>query len=528
MVDWLVPQDRRLRIDAQPAGLSVRATAITLAVDAVMQRNGARVVRLVDEMAMADAIEVLMTWVADTQNDEILTADAIVDMLGEMLLADSMTMSDSVTVKTLLDFDYYARPGELRPGASRFGTAPSASAGNFMNVNIADTMGMADEAALTAMSFTQDDTMAMADDVAALGTIPTIADGMTSADEAISSSEDVGPQIDDTITMSDAVTMLALQDVADGMAMAETLDLLGTAAVADGITAADALADPSGSATIADAITAADALADVQGTMALADGIAAADGVSYTSAEEGGGGGATTLILLHLNESTNPTRPATVVNSASGGPAMSNLGNGGGGIFTTAGIGPFGQGMQLLAGTSGAATLSTTATVTVPAGPWCWECFSTGFSDYTNPMQISSNGNPSGADFFYAYIDPRGGGDVGLVIEGRIGGEDWPPELVSSASFTPVSGTGGTHIAISRNASDYIEVRANGNLLGTSADPLPGAFTNVYLDVAGAYDRVGNSHNGTALTYVGEVRFRTGTPGYTGATYTVPTARFTG
>lgn len=252
----------------------------------------------------------------------------------------------------------------------------------------------------------------------------------------------------------------------------------------------------------------------------------ARDRIETATGEPGGGGGTfDDIAVVHALDVGDNARTLTLLNSVPSGPVVYNWG--GNRVPGASGTqdGPFGFGLR------GQSQSGTNTVVTIDQelafpGDFQIEYIADTFDAGAIAMQISTNGTDGGelrvrleADFdendklfFYCYAQKAG-------TAGFLAFETAPIEPMAVAGYTA-----GYHLALGR-VGGYIVAHSNNNRVGISAAPFLGTLTG-YVDLRGGYDRVGESASGSYQKNFGELRL-TRTPRYTGATYTVPTARLT-
>ena len=238
----------------------------------------------------------------------------------------------------------------------------------------------------------------------------------------------------------------------------------------------------------------------------------------------------TVIALLHCSESSFDTRPASVVNSAPGGPTFSNRGNGGGlgGQFWFGGEGPFGQAMKMESAAGSPCALTADTTVNVSA-LFCWEgWFRDQLDNGREIFQISTDGNSTtSSQMLRCRTEDMGGGNyrLHLWLKQTLGGT--LTEVLTSSTFALSTSANGSHIMCNQMADGKFRLGVDGALVGTTAAAYTQAFPGCYVDMFGSYDRAGGGVNGIYQTLAGEFRFTDADAVYTTFPYTVPSARFT-
>ena len=238
------------------------------------------------------------------------------------------------------------------------------------------------------------------------------------------------------------------------------------------------------------------------------------------------------IYLLHLNESSFNTQIVPVVNSAPGGLVFQSLsvGTDPGGTFWFGGEGPFGQAIQT-EGPSGSRVSITSTTQVTLAGAFCLEGFADTLNDYgTNLVQFSTDGTNTGLMRIRVEMQAGvAGGSYKLLCYAQAAGSGTGFLAFTTGDITPLAGVAGMasgfHWALTRSADGYLAMYVNGARQALATTPIAGSLTG-YIDAFGSRNRVANNSNGGYQMLVGELRGTDGSEVYTGATYTVPTARF--
>lgn len=254
--------------------------------------------------------------------------------------------------------------------------------------------------------------------------------------------------------------------------------------------------------------------------------LAAAQRAEAAAASGTGGGTAPTgsvIALLHFTEVADNVRPATWTNSVSGGVVFNNWGNATVNGGSGSNLAPFGFGYNGESSTGGTAAITSASQVTI-TGDFTFEGFVNTLDIDRELLQYSTNGTDGGAMRIRLTMVKNTGENHRLVCYAKVGGVsglafETPPLIPATVGGLADS----YHYALQRE-NGVLTMRVNGSKVATAAVATPGTLTG-YLDLFGSYDRTDDTTNSMFRAKVSELRASTAAV-YTGATYTVPNARF--
>lgn len=254
--------------------------------------------------------------------------------------------------------------------------------------------------------------------------------------------------------------------------------------------------------------------------------LAAAQRAEAAAASGGGGGTApagSVIALLHFTEVGNNVRPTTWVNSVAGGVVFNNWGNtttvGGSGSTLT----PFGAGYNGEAANGATAAITSASQVTI-TGDFTVEGFINTLDIDRELFQFSTNGTDDGAMRIRLTLQKNTGENHRIVAFAKVGGVDIQAFETAPLVAATVGGLADSYHYAFQRENGILTMRVNGSKIATATVATPGTLTG-YLDIFGSYNRVADAANGLFRAKVAELRVTTAAV-YTGATYTVPNARF--
>jgi len=231
-----------------------------------------------------------------------------------------------------------------------------------------------------------------------------------------------------------------------------------------------------------------------------------------------------TIALLHLSEVASGTRPAVWVNSVPGGPTFNNWGdNRVPGCDSQPGA-PFGQG-AFAQSSVGACCAITSNTPIAFNGDFTIEGAFIANDDYRDVCQYSTDGSQGGTMRIRVECRRESPTTMSFVLYAKNGTQDFIAFQTAAVQPIIVGGQSGAyHFALQR-ASNVLALYMNGARVGLATTPLTGGLSG-YVDAFGSFDRTYDGASGMFNARLSELRVSNAAI-YSGANYTVPTARFT-
>lgn len=230
-----------------------------------------------------------------------------------------------------------------------------------------------------------------------------------------------------------------------------------------------------------------------------------------------------TIALLHLSEVASGTRPAVWVNSVPGGPTFNNWGDKRvTGCDSQAGA-PFGQG-AFAQSSVGSCCAITSNTPIAFNGDFTLEGFFVANDDYRDVCQYSTDGSQGGTMRIRVECRRDTNNTMTFVGYAKNGTQDFVAFTTAVVQPIIIGGQAGSyHFALQR-ANNILALYMNGARVGLATTPLTGGLSG-YVDAFGSFDRSYDGASGMFNARVSELRVSSAAI-YSGANYTVPTARF--
>lgn len=229
------------------------------------------------------------------------------------------------------------------------------------------------------------------------------------------------------------------------------------------------------------------------------------------------------IALLHMNESSFDTRPTSLVNSSPSGLTFRNQGSdsNGGGQFWFGGEGPFGQGFRTEGQNGAGVSVVCNETFSFGKG-MTHEGFTMGFDDSGREFwEIREDVADNPVWWIRVRCIPVTGTTWRMFLQAKLPG--YSQLEVQSEIFTEVSPTNGHWIVTQWNDDGTFSIYVEGVRVLLTTEVFDVTLTAAKLSIFGSYR--GTYSGGFYSQLIGEFRFSK-IQQYTGATITVPTARF--
>lgn len=229
------------------------------------------------------------------------------------------------------------------------------------------------------------------------------------------------------------------------------------------------------------------------------------------------------IALVHASEGSFDTRPTALVNSAPSGLTFSNIGSdsNGGGQFWFGGEGPYGQALRTEGESGAGVAIVCDQTFSFGKG-MTHEGFTSGFDDSGREFwEIRENVTDFPTWWIRVRCIPVTGTTWRLWLQVKLPGYDLLE--VESSTFTETSPTNGHWLVTQWNDDGTFSLHVEGTRVLLTTETFDTTLTGAKLAIFGSYR--GTYAGGFYSQLVGEFRFSTHQV-YSGATLTVPTARF--